>query len=219
MLDARDSDTSGDALERLRTEVAELRVSRERLVLSADADLRRIERDLHEGVQQHVVALAVNLQLAESLAVPDPAAAKTLLEEMRRDVQQAIDEAARLAERIYSQSLEMGNLAAALRAAAVSGQTPASVEVAMDSRCPPEVARTVYLCWLEALEHHHSETRATISVREGEGVLAFEVVADTGSDAGLEEVRDRVEALGGRLTIRPEPGHEVRLTGSLPLSR
>ena len=194
-------------------------MSRERLVLAADADLRRIERDLHEGVQQHVVALAVNLQLAELLAVTDPPAAKTLLEKMRRDVQQAIDEAARLAERIYSPSLEMGNIAAALRAAAVSARTPASVEVEVDSGLPPVVARTVYLCWLETLERHHSEPRATMSVREGEGALSFEIVADTSSEAGFEGLRDRVEALGGRLTIRPEPGHGVRLSGSLPLSR
>ena len=137
---------------------------------------------------------------------------------MRRDVQQAIDEAARLAEHIYSPSLEMGNLAAALRAAAVSARTPASVEVegtglaarsradrlpvlARDARAPPQRAR------------------ATISVREGEGALSFEIVADTSSEAGFEGLRDRVEALGGRLTIRPESGHGVRLSGSLPLSR
>jgi signal transduction histidine kinase len=78
----------------LQRELAELRESRKRLLLAADDDRRGIERDLHEGVQQHLVALAVNLQLAGRLVNADPAAAKTLLEEMERDLHQALDEAA-----------------------------------------------------------------------------------------------------------------------------
>jgi signal transduction histidine kinase len=217
----REIEALREVLERLRLEVAELRASRERLVLAADADRRRIERELHEGVQQQLVALAVNLQLADPLVDADPAAAKALLEEMGRDVQQALDETAKLAERIYPPLLERGGLAAALRAAAVRAGVPASVEVEAGLTYLPELARTVYLCWLEALEHPGAEARANITVREEEGALAFAIVEDSGrsASAGLERLRERVEALGGRLTIRPEPGGGTRVFGSLPLPR
>lgn len=213
-------ETSAEMLDRLRGEVAELRASRERLVLAGDADLCRIERDVHEGVQQHLVALAVNLQLGEARLGTDPAAAMSLLEELGRDVQHALDETARLAQRIYAPLLEASGLAATLRAAAVTVGVPASVEVAADGSCPPEVALTVYRCWLAVLEQEGGAQRATISVREEDGVLAFEI-AELTADAitELERRRDRVEALGGRLTIRPEPGRGIVASGSLPLAR
>jgi signal transduction histidine kinase len=204
-----------------------LRASLKRLVLAADADRRTIERDLHDGVHQHLVALAVNLQLAGPLVDAEPAAAKALLEEMRQDVQQALDETARLAQRLYPPLLEAGGLAAALRSAAVSAGTPASVEVAAGSTYPPEIARTVYWCWLEVLEHAGGKGRATVTVREEEGVLTFEFVeegarpaaAAGGSDTRLDRLRDRVDALGGRLTVEADAGHGIRVYGALPLSR
>jgi signal transduction histidine kinase len=178
-----------------------------------------LERVLHEGVQQHLVALSVNLQLAKSLAA-DPAAARALLEEMEGDVQHALDEAAQLAQRIYAPLLEVGGLAAALRSAAVNAGVPASVDVSAGSRYQPEVARTIFLCWLETLENHEGETSATISVREGDEALTFEIVVGTArSEAGFVRLRDRVEALGGRLTIRSERGNETRVSVALPLSQ
>ena len=102
----------------------------ERLVLAADADRRRIERELHDGVQQHLVALAVNLQLVDRLVDDDPTAAKAILEELGRDVSQALEEAAQLAQRIHPPLLDTGGLAAALRAAASSAGVSSSVEVA-----------------------------------------------------------------------------------------
>lgn len=207
-------------LDRLRLELAELRASRKRLVLAADADRRRIERDLHEGVQQHLVALAVNLQLAGQSLDADPAAAKALLAEMGRDVQQALDETAQLAQRIYPPLLEADGLAAALRSAAVSAGIRASFKVVAGANYPPEIARAVYWCCLEVLELAAAGARATVTVRDDEGALAFEVVQDGArSDSGLDRLRDRVEALGGRLTIRSEPGRGIRVSGSLPLSR
>lgn len=178
-------------------------------------------------MQQHLVALAVNLQLAGRLADADPPAAKSLLEEIGCDVRQALEETARLAHRIYPPLLESSGLAAALRAAAVSAGTRGPVEVTASASCPPEVAGTVYLCCREALEHAGAGTRATVTVRDEEGALVFEVVesgtpsaaAAGRSDAGLDWLRDRVEALGGRLTIRSEPGCGIRVCGSLPRSR
>jgi signal transduction histidine kinase len=134
-------------------EAAELRASRERLVLAADADRRTIERELHEGLQQQLVALSVKLQLAGRSADDDPAAMKALLLEMERDIQQALDETGRLAERIYPPLLEAGGLLAALRSAAVRFGTPTRFEVTAGAVYPPEVAGTVYFCCAEALEH------------------------------------------------------------------
>jgi signal transduction histidine kinase len=206
-------------LDRLRLELADLRASRRRLVLAADADRRAIERELHKGVQQHLVALAVNLQLASRLADADPEAAKTLLEEMARDVQQALDETAQLAQRICPPLLEAGGLAVALRSAAASIGIPTSVEVATGAQLPPEVAAAVYWCCLEALERAGAGAQATITVRGEEGALAFEVATDgDGSGAELERLRDRVEALGGTLTIRSQAGRGIRFSGELPLS-
>jgi signal transduction histidine kinase len=204
-----------------------LQASRKRLVQAADAERRTLERDLHEGVQQQLVGLAVNVQLATELVDTDPSAAKALLEELGRDVQQALDETGRLAQRIYPPLLEAGGLTAALRAAASGIGIAVSVEVEAATGCPPDVLRTVYLCCLEALEHAGAEARAAVTMRTEEGAIAFEVVEEGGrsveatvrSDAGLDRLRDRVEALGGRLTVRSEPGGGTRFSGLLPLPR
>lgn len=207
-------------LDRLGVEIEGLRAARKRLVLAADTDRRTIERDLHDGVHQRVIALAVNLQLAGRAADSDPAVAKALLAELVRDVQQALDETALLGQRIYPATLEAGGLAALLRSAAVNAGVPASVDVAAGSNYPPELTMTVYLCWLDMLARGSGETRPTISVREAEDGLVFEVTGDAArSDADLDRVRDRVEALGGRLTIRSGPHRGIRGSGSLPLSR
>jgi len=215
-LEARQVDVLRE-LDRLRAEIAGLRASRKRLALADDADRRRIERDLHEGVQQHLVALAANLQLAAGMLDANPTAAKTLLVEMGRDVQQALDETGKLAHRIYPPLLEAGGLAAALRSAAVSANVRARIDVAAGAVYPLEVAGAVYFCCLEVLEG--AGTSAAVTVRDEERALGFEVVADYADmDAELPRLRDRVEALGGHLTIRSEPGRGTRVAGSLPLS-
>jgi signal transduction histidine kinase len=193
--------------------------------LAADADRRGIERDLHEGPQQHLVALAVNLQLARQLADADPAAVKAILDEMGRDLQQALDETGKLAHRIYPPLLEAGGLGAALRAAAMSTGVPTRIEVTAGVGYPREIAGAVYFCCLEVLERAGDGARATINVRGEEGALAFEVAEDGAgsaapiSDVVLGRLCDSVEALGGQLTVQSEPGHGVRVSGSLPLSR
>jgi signal transduction histidine kinase len=204
----------------LRLELDELRASRERLVLASDADRRRIERDLHDGPQQQLVALAANLQLARRLADADPTAAKALLDEMGRDLRQALDEAGKLAQRIYPPLLDAGGLAVALRAAAVSLGVPTRIEVAAGAGCPPEVAGAVYFCCVEVLECAAAEATARVTVRGEDRVLAFEVVTNSVcSDAALVRLRDRVEALGGQLTVASTPADRTRVSGSLALSR
>jgi signal transduction histidine kinase len=182
----------------------------ERLVLAADADRRRIERELHRGVHQYLVALATTVQLARRAADSDPAAVNALLDDMERDVRRALEETSLLAQRIYPATLELGGLAALLRSAAVQAGAPASVDVSGGSDYAPEVAFTVYLCWLAALASTTADEQVTISVTEADGMLRFELAA--GLDAVFDHLQDRVEALGGILTA--EPG---RLSGSLPL--
>ena len=204
----------------MRVEVEELRASLKRLVVAADADRRMVERELHDGVQQHLIALAVNLQLAGQAAGSDPAAVKTLLEEMGRDVQHALDETSLLAQRLYPATLEADGIGTLLRSAAASAGVPASVDVAAPSNYPPEVVMTLYLCWLKMLACGSVETGASIRVRESEDVLAFEVIGNTPcADADLDYLRDRAEALGGRLAITSGSGDGTRITGSLPLPR
>jgi len=206
-------------LEQLRVEVEELRAALKRLVVASDADRRKVERELHDGVQQHLIALAVNLQLAGQASDSDAAAAKTLLEEMGLDVQHALDETSLLAQRIYPAALEAGGLGTLLRSAAVSAGLPASVDVAAPSNHPPEVVMTLYLCWLNMLACGSVETRPRIRVRESEDALAFELVGNAAcSEADLVSLRDRVEALGGRLAVTSGSGGGTRFSGSLPLS-
>ena len=125
---------------------------------------------------------------------------------MGRDVQQALEEAAQLAQRIHPPLLETGGLAAALRAAASSAGVTSSVEVATSASYPPEVVTTVYLCWLEALQAPAG--RVTIVVRDAEGALSFEI----GGSALSDRLRDRVEALGGEL-VSSGTGVTVSLPG------
>jgi signal transduction histidine kinase len=146
---------------------------------------------------------------------------------MERDVQQALHETAQLAQRIYPPLLEAGGLAAALRSAAASIGIHVSIEVEVGRDCPPEVVRTIYLCCLGALEHGGADARVTIKVLTEEKAIAFEAVEHAGlsptsaarSDAQLDPLRDRVEALGGRLTVRSQAGRGIRMSGLLPFSR
>lgn len=207
-----------ETVDRLRSEVERLRAARERLVLAADENRRTTERQLHAGPVQQLVALAVNLQLTSRLADSDPTGAKALIERMERDVQSALDETAQLMERIYPPLLETDGLAAALRSAAVTAGVPAAVDVASNVVCPPEVARTVHMAWLHALDHADAGARPSVTVRQDADEVGFEVAgADAREDFGW--LRDRVEALGGVLTTASELGRGRRVAGSLPIRR
>jgi signal transduction histidine kinase len=192
-------------------DVEALRASRRRLVLAADADRRRFERELHQGVQQHLVALAVNLQRAAELAEADPAATKELLEELGRNVGQALAETAQLAQRIYPALVAEGGLGAALRAAAVGARVAASVDVSVASAVPAEVATTIYLCCLDVFDGTAADARPTITLGESGGTLVLDVDA-VPAELDLGGLRERVDALGGRLTTR-----DGALSLSLPL--
>jgi signal transduction histidine kinase len=208
----------GGELDALRLEVAELRASRRRLAVAADAERRSIERALHRGVQQLLTALAANLEVAAVSIDGDPAATKRLLAEIGEDARQALEETRELAHRIYPPLLEAGGLVAALRSAAGSADVRTRIDVAAGTTCPPEIAGVVYFCCLDVLERAAAGTPLTVSVRNEEGAVAFEVVAECDVEEEGLPLRDRVEALGGRVTIQPRSGGQISVAGSLPLS-
>jgi signal transduction histidine kinase len=204
-------------IDELRNEVSELRASRRRLALATDAERRELERELHDGVQQQLVGLAAHLELAAGSVDADPHEAKRLLGELGREMRRALEDARRLAHRIYPPMLETGGLSAALRAAAVGANVPVRIDVPADITLPPEIASALYRCGLDVLERAGPGTSVVVEVR-GEGdALAFEIVAD--GDVGPQPlgVRDGIEALGGRLVVGSESGR-TRVAGSLPLS-
>jgi signal transduction histidine kinase len=163
-----------------------------RLRAAADAERRRIERDLHDGAQQDLVALAVNLQLARQLADTDLAAATSLLDELRDDVQETLDGLRSLAHGVYPSLLPLRGLADALRT------LPVPVETTGLGRYPIEVEETVYFCCLELLRH--VGTSASGRVWQEAGSVCFAITGDVGDDESLSVVRDRVASLGGSVT-------------------
>lgn len=212
--------TPKESVEQLRRHADELYASRARLVLAADADRHRIERELHDGAQQDLVALSVKLQQARGLVDSDPAAAGALVDEMRRDVRESLDRLRSLAQRIAPPQLEAQGLPAALRSAAASAGIRARIDVAGNGVYPQEASVAVYVCIVAAFERLVTGTSAAIGIREENGTIAFEIVAEDmridPADTQLTPIRDRVEALGGQLTITAVPGGSTRIAGSLP---
>jgi signal transduction histidine kinase len=200
----------------LRREIEELRASRERLAFAADAERRHIERALHEGVQQDLVGLAANLEVVAGLVDSDPAAAKALLDELRRETRRALTEMQGLAHRILPSLLEAGGLVAELRAAASRAGVPARLAADVHVTVPSDLAGAVYFCALDVFEHAPPGTPVAVNVRSDAEALKFEVLAEY--DLGVERraPHDRLEALGGRVTITSE-GDRTTVAGSLPL--
>jgi signal transduction histidine kinase len=219
------------SLEQLTRQADELRASRARVVAAADAERRRIERDLHDGAQQHLVGLAVNLRLARELAESDPAGAKVVLEELTGEVRNALDDFRDLAHGIYPPLLAERGLVEGLRAAIPRVPIKVRVEPIAIGRYSPEVEATVYFCCLEALQnagkHAGPGARATLRLWEEEGGLRFEIADDgagfdaggRGRGAGLTNMEDRVGALGGRLSVHSAAGEGTQVAGVLPLGR
>lgn len=199
-------------------QIEELRASRKRLALEADAERRGIERALHEGVQQDLVGLAVNLEVVAGSVDSDPTAAKALLDELQRETRRAITEMQELANRIFPPLLEAGGLVAELRAAASRAGVQVGLAADVHVTVPPEVAGAVYFCALDAYQRAPAGTPVMVSVRGEEGALAFEIDVDGALGSERRAPYDRVEALGGRVTITSE-GDRTTVAGSLPLPR
>ncbi|HWE57464.1 MAG TPA: histidine kinase [Acidimicrobiales bacterium] len=213
----------------LRTHAAELRRSRARIVASGDAVRRRVERDLHDGAQQSLVALAIGLRLARSTVERDPAAAARMLDDMNADVQTAVGELRELAHGIYPPLLADEGLESALKLAGARSQMVVTVEVAAADRFTQEIEAAVYFCCLEALQNaskHASGASVAIRVWCEGPALMFRIVDDgpgfdparTTHGHGLVNMSDRVGAIGGTVAWRSQPGRGVEVTGSVPVT-
>lgn len=220
-----------ESLDEVRRQADELRASRARIVEAGDAQRRRIERDLHDGAQQHLVALAVSVNLARQIADSDPEAAKQILEQIGGDLQEAVQELRNLAHGIYPPLLMDRGLAEALSAAAGRATLPTGVEADGIGRYPQAVEAAVYFCCLEALQnaakHAGDDAQVMVKVWEDDGVLLFEVRDDgAGFDLaprardghGFVNMGDRVGAIGGTITVESAPGQGTAIRGRIPLA-
>jgi signal transduction histidine kinase len=217
------------SLEELHRQAQDLRASRARIVAAADAERRRVERDLHDGAQQGLVAIAVKARLIERLEQADPARSRALLGELVADVQAALEELRTLAHGIYPLLLSDGGLLEALSVACRRASIPAELSAADLRRYPPEIEAAVYFCCLEALQnaakHAGDGASATVRIWEEAGGLRFEVRDDgagfdavhDGAGAGVTNMSDRLGAVGGSLCVESEPGGGTRVVGAAPL--
>ena len=219
-----------DSLEQLRRQTAELQASRGRLVAAADAERRRIERNLHDGAQQHLVALSVKVRLLEQFAEHDPERAKSLMNQLQVDVGSAIEELRSLAHGIYPPLLSSAGLGVAMSAACRRAPLPATVDADGVGRHAPEIEAVVYFCCLEALQNASkyagAEATARVRIWEEAGGLEFEVSDDgpgfetsrDGEGAGLTNMRDRLGAVGGTLRVESDTTG-TRIRGMMPVSK
>lgn len=219
--------TLQQTLDDLRRTNEELRASRVRLVATADSERRRIERNLHDGAQQHLVALAVNLRLAADEIAADPSTAADTFAALGQDVREAIDELRSLAHGIYPPLLMDAGLVEALRA---SGQrSPSPVHVAADGvgRYPTEIEAAVYFCCMEALQNaakHAPGAAVTVRLLDDGGALRFEVTDDgpglgggvVRHGHGLGNMVDRMVAVGGTVDVATAPSGGVMIDGRVP---
>jgi signal transduction histidine kinase len=209
--------------------IGDLRASRQRLVAAQDEERRRIERNIHDGAQQQLVALSVKLRLLEQLATRDGAAeAAELASELQTDAGQALEDLRDLARGIYPPLLADSGLAAALESQARKASVPVRVSSDGIGRYAPEVESAVYFCCLEALQNvgkYAHATMAEISLTATDGELAFAVSDDgAGFDprssqrgSGLQGMADRLEAIGGRLDVVSAPGAGTTVLGRIVL--
>ncbi len=223
-------------LERARLEAdlvvstRELEASRARLIESADAERRRLERDLHDGVQQQLLGLRIKLDLAAEAFQQEPVAGRQLLDSVGCQMDELLQSVRSLARGIYPTILTERGLPDAIRSAARTSPVPVTVRTQGLGRYPEEVEVAIYFCCLEALQnvakHAGPGVRATVHLWEDNGNVCFEVrdrgtgfdpaAVETGS--GLTNMQDRVDAIGGRLTVSSAGGQGTAVEGSAPVA-
>ena len=207
--------------------IEELRASRQRLVAAQDEERRKLERNIHDGAQQQLVALAVKLRLAEQLAERDGAKTKELLAQLQTQATDALEDLRDLARGIYPPLLADKGLPAALESQARKGVVPVMIEPDGVGRYPQQIESAVYFSVLEALQNvakYAGATRATVLLAQDGDRLTFEVSDDgrgfdpslTGYGTGLQGMADRLAALDGSLDVLSTPGEGTRVVGSVP---
>ena len=207
--------------------IEELKASRQRLVAAQDEERRKIERNLHDGAQQQLVALSVKAKLAQTFVAKDPGRAEQMLAELQTELSGALDDLRDLARGIYPPLLADKGLAAALEAQARKSPVSVTVEADGIGRYPQDAEAAVYFCCLEALQNiakYANASRATVTLTNGPGELAFQITDDgigfdahaSGYGTGLQGMSDRMAALGGSVEVRSTPGEGTTVAGRLP---
>jgi signal transduction histidine kinase len=206
--------------------IGELRASRRRLVEAQDAERRKIERNLHDGAQQQLIALMIQLGLLEESA-DDPAAVRQITPAVKDGLRAALEDLRDLARGIYPPLLADQGLVPALQAQARKAALPVEIDADGVGRYPQDTEAAVYFCTLEALQNitkYAGASRATVGLSYSGGSLQFTVTDDgAGFDtatarhgSGLQGMADRLAALGGTLDVHSQPGRGTTLTGQLP---
>nr|WP_296075636.1 AAA family ATPase [uncultured Actinoplanes sp.] len=206
----------------------ELTTSRARIVAAADQTRRRIERDLHDGAQQRLIALAMQARMAQTLVPPGHSQLAAQLDALATEANRANDELRELAHGIHPAALATGGLQPALRALARRSAVPAVVKARVEGRLPEQIELAAYFAVAEALnntaKHAHATTVTVVATVE-DAVLHVQVSddghggADIGGGWGLVGLKDRVESLGGRFGVQTAPGAGTTVHVELPLSR
>jgi len=210
----------------------ELRRSRDRLIQTQDAERQRLERDLHDGAQQHLVALAVNLRLAQTVAVRSPARSAAILADQAGAASAAMQSLAELSRGIYPAQLADEGLVPALRVALT--RTAATVRLDADGvrRLPADVEAALYFVVMEAVQNavkHAASTTIVVRLTTADGVCTASVTDDgvgfdprkarrDGLGVGLGSMADRVDAVGGRLDLVPGQGSGATVLATVPTS-
>ncbi len=206
----------------------EVRASRLRIIAAQNAERRRLERNLHDGAQQNLIALKIKLCLAAALAERDPAKAAEFLHELESDAQQTLESLRELARGLYPALLEQHGLVAALDAQARKAGIAVVVDAAGVRRYAQETEAAVYFSCLEALQNAAKHAKASglrLRLCERNGRLEVTITDDgVGFDpasrpgtGGLQNITDRIEAAGGSVQIRSAPGKGTTLTGWVPV--
>jgi signal transduction histidine kinase len=208
--------------------MSELADSRQRIAKAADIERARMERDLHDGAQQRLIALGLRLELAEEKLKRDPEAAGADFHDLGLEVERSLDELRSLAHGVYPSMLLDRGLAEALRSLTIGAPVPIHVISHGVTRHGVEIESAVYFACAEAaqnaMKHAAGRKGISITLEQSERLLRFEVrdhgpgfTPGAGEGRGLRNMRDRMEAIGGQLTIDTQPGHGTCVIGSLEL--
>ena len=199
--------------------------SRARIVQATDSERRRLERNLHDGAQQRLVSLALQLQLMKTAMKSDPATAESLLAQADNELGQALRELRELARGIHPATLTTHGLQTALEALTRNATIPIHVTRIPDERLPEPIEAAIYYLVAEAVANvlkYAQATQATVAVERSNGAVRVVVAddgvggAEPGNGTGLVGLIDRIEALDGRLRIESARGHGTRLSAVIP---
>jgi signal transduction histidine kinase len=215
--------------EELRARIDDLKAAQKRLVAAQDGERRRLERNIHDGAQQQLVALSVKLRLAGGLLDHDTEKVRGMLTQLQTDTNVALEDLRDLARGIYPPLLADRGLASALESQARKAPFPVEVQAQGIGRHEQEVEAAAYFSCLEALQNvgkYANASRAVVTLSDGDGHLRFEVTDDgagfdpshVGYGTGLQGIADRLGALAGTLSVTSSVGAGTTVTGSIPVA-